>query len=132
MSEHDALHAELDSATREDRFSGTVLVAKNGTTIFSAARGWADREHRIANTLDTRFRIGSMTKMFTAVAVMQLVQTGKLALDEKLGAVLRDYPNRRIAETVSIHQLLTHTGGTGSIFGPQYDRHRLELREVED
>jgi D-alanyl-D-alanine carboxypeptidase len=135
MTEADALAAlrtELDSAAAADRFSGAVAIAKNGVPIFREARGLADRDAKIANTVDTRFRIGSMNKMFTAVAALQLVQAGKLALDQPIGKVLTDYPNQRIASTVTLHHLLTHTGGTGDIFGPEFDAHRLELKTLRD
>jgi D-alanyl-D-alanine carboxypeptidase len=127
-----ALRREIDKAVAADRFSGAVLVARNGVPIFAQAYGLADREKETANTLDTRFRIGSMNKMFTAVATLQLVQAGKLALTDPLAKVLPDYPNKTLASKVTIHHLLTHTGGTGDIFGPEFDARRLELRTLQD
>jgi CubicO group peptidase (beta-lactamase class C family) len=108
------------------------MVARNGKTIFSGAYGLADRVKKSPNTLSTRFRIGSMNKMFTATAVLQLVQAGKIKLEDPLGRYLPDYPNQEIATKVTIHQLLTHTGGTGDFFGPEFDAHRLELRTLQD
>jgi Beta-lactamase len=67
-----------------------------------------------------------------ATAIVQLAQAGKLELDEPLIAVLPDYPNKAWASKVTIHQLLTHTGGAGDIFGPDFDQHRLELRILND
>lgn len=135
LSEADAiaaLRAELDDLVAKDKFSGAVLVAKNGKAIFSQAYGMADRTKKLANTIDTRFRIGSMNKMFTATAILQLVQAKKLALEDTVGKILPDYPNKDLAAKVTIHHLLTHTGGTGDIFGPDYDKHRLELRTLQD
>ena len=100
--------------------------------LFSHAYGLADRRRRIPNTLRTRFRIGSMNKMFTAVAILQLVEAGKVKLTAPLGTYLPDYPNRDVATKVTIHQLLTHTGGTGDIFGPDFDAHRNQLRTLSD
>jgi CubicO group peptidase (beta-lactamase class C family) len=120
---------EEDSA---DRFSGAVLVAKEGEVLFSKAYGLADREQRIPNTVQTRFRIGSMNKMFTAVAILQLVEAGKVDLKAPLGTYLTDYPNKEVATDVTIHHLLTHTGGTGDIFGPEFEAHREELRTLDD
>jgi CubicO group peptidase (beta-lactamase class C family) len=100
--------------------------------IFSRAYGPADRKQRIPNTIRTRFRIGSMNKMFTAVAILQLVEAGKIKLTAPLGTYLHDYPNREVATKVTIHELLTHTGGTGDIFGPEFDAHRTELRTLAD
>jgi CubicO group peptidase (beta-lactamase class C family) len=73
-----------------------------------------------------------MNKMFTAVATLQLVEAGALALDDPIGKHLRDYPNRDIATKVTVRHLLTHTGGTGDIFGPAFEQNRLALREHGD
>lgn len=115
-----------------DRFSGAVLVAKDGNVLLSDAYGLADRERDIPNTVQTRFRVGSMNKMFTAVAILQLVEAGKVDLNAPVGTYLTDYPNREVAEQVTIHQLLTHTGGTGDIFGPEFYAHREALRTLDD
>ena len=120
---------EVEHAVAADRFSGAVLVEKDGRLVFSEADGLADREHKTPNVLKTRFRIGSMNKMFTA---MQLVQAGKLGLNDPIGKYLTDYPNKDVAAKVQIQHLLTHTGGTGDIFGPEFDAHRLELRTLDD
>lgn len=127
-----SLTQTLQNQAAAGAFSGAVLVAKNGVPVFRHAYGSADREHNVPNTLDTRFRIGSMNKMFTAVAIMQLVQAGKIDLDKPLGTYLPDYPNKSVASSVTIRQLLTHTGGTGDIFGPEFDKNRLQLRTVAD
>jgi D-alanyl-D-alanine carboxypeptidase len=135
MTEAEALkvfRAYLDQTAAADRFAGAVLVAKSGKPIFTAVYGMADRDKKIPNKLDTKFRIGSMNKMFTATAVLQLVQAGKINLDDPLGKYLPDYPNKDVASKVTIHHLLTHTGGTGDFFGPEFDKHRLELRTLQD
>jgi CubicO group peptidase (beta-lactamase class C family) len=72
-----ALETWLGEEAAADRFSGAVLVAKDGEVLFSGAYGLADREREIPNTLQTRFRIGSMNEMFTAVAILQLVEAGR-------------------------------------------------------
>ena len=131
-----ALRATLESDAAADRFSGTVLVGRiengAGVVLFSEAYGLADREKKVANTLETRFRIGSMNKMFTATSVMQLVQAEKITLTAPLETYVTDYPNRNVARSVTIEHLLTHTGGTGDIFGPDFDAHRLELHTMDD
>jgi D-alanyl-D-alanine carboxypeptidase len=73
-----------------------------------------------------------MNKMFTAVAVLQLVEADQVELTAPLGTYLTDYPNHEVAERVTIHHLLTHTGGTGDIFGLEFDAHREELRTLGD
>lgn len=117
------LRSRLEADSKADRFAGVALLARlePGTprVLLSDAYGLADREKAIANRVDTRFRIGSMNKMFTAMAILQLVQARKLALTDTVGRHIPDYPNAAIAQKVTIHQLLTHTGGTGDIFGPE-------------
>ncbi len=135
MTEADALKALSARANRlagEDELSGAVLVAKDDRVLFRHAYGLADRSRGIPNTIRTRFRIGSMNKMFTAVAILQLVEAGKVKLAAPLGTYLPDYPNRQVATKVTIDQLLTHTGGTGDIFGPSFDAHREQLRTLAD
>jgi CubicO group peptidase (beta-lactamase class C family) len=73
-----------------------------------------------------------MNKMFTAVATLQLVEAHKLKLDDPLGQHLPHYPNKEVAAKVTVRHLLSHTGGTGDIFGPEFDQHRLQLREHRD
>jgi len=127
-----ALKSRVDAEVAADRFAGVVLLAKNGNPLFTQAYGLADRDKKIANTKNTRFRIGSMNKMFTATAILQLVQDGKVKLEDPLDRYLPDYPNKHLASTVTIRQLLTHTGGTGDFFGPEFDAHRLEIRTLQD
>ncbi|MDR6626943.1 serine hydrolase domain-containing protein [Caulobacter segnis] len=113
-------------------YSGVVLVARRGRPIVAIAQGWADRERGIPNTLKTKFRVGSMNKMHTAVAVLQLAQAGKVDLNAPLITYLKDYPNAAWARKVTLHQLLTHTGGAGDIFGPAFDARRDQLRSLQD
>ena len=127
-----ALRAQLAADATADRFSGAVLVTRNGRTLFEGAYGFADRERRVPNTPLTQFRAGSMYKMVTAVATLQLVQAGTLRLDAPLGTYLPDYPTADVASKVTPHHLLTHTGGTGDIFGPLFTAHRTELRTTGD
>jgi D-alanyl-D-alanine carboxypeptidase len=126
------LRAQLESATAAGQFSGAVLVTRDGRTLFEGAYGLADRERNVPNTPLTQFRVGSMNKMMTAVATLQLVQAGTLRLDAPLGTYLPDYANVDVKTKVTIHHLLTHTGGTGDIFGPEFVAHRTELRNTAD
>jgi D-alanyl-D-alanine carboxypeptidase len=126
------LGSKLNEDAKKGLFAGAVLVAHQGKSVFSGAYGMANRATAEPNKLTTRFRMGSMNKMFTATAIMQLVQAGKIRLDDPLGKFLTDYPNKDVASKVTIHHLLTHTGGTGDIFGPEFDSHRLQLRTLDD
>jgi D-alanyl-D-alanine carboxypeptidase len=127
-----ALRGKLEKDSAADKFAGAVIVAKDGKIIFKGAYGMADREKKIPNTLETKFRIGSMNKMFTAASILQLVQAGKIALNDPLGKYVTDYPNKELASKVTIQHLLTHTGGTGDIFGPEFDTHRKDLKTLQD
>ena len=135
MSEGGALEALSARATDRaaaDAFSGALLVARDGKVLLQDAWGQADRDAGTPNTLETQFRLGSMNKMFTAVATLQLVEAGRLALDDPIGKYLPDYPNDEVASKVTVRHLLTHTGGTGDIFGPTFEKNRLDLREHSD
>jgi CubicO group peptidase (beta-lactamase class C family) len=135
LSEEQALaelRSKLDQFSASGQFIGAVMVARDGEPVFKFASGEADREQGIPNTIDTKFRNGSMNKMFTAVAVLQLVEAGRIDLNATIGEYLTDYPNADLASRVTIRQLLTHTGGTGDIFSPEYFERRLETREVAD
>jgi CubicO group peptidase (beta-lactamase class C family) len=101
----------LSHLARADLFSGAVLVARDEKVLFKSAYGPASRAWNVPNRTDTRFHLASVTKMFTAVAVARLVEEGKLAYTTKVGAVLPEYPNRRVADEVTVHQLLSHTSG---------------------
>jgi len=105
--------ALVAKAATEDSFSGAVLVAKDGKTIFQKAVGFANKETKLQNKTTTRFNLGSINKSFTSVAIAQLAQQGKLAYADTIVKLLPDYPNKAVAEKVTIHQLLTHTSGLG-------------------
>lgn len=112
---------KLEYEARAGRLNGAFLVARGETPLLRLASGLADEVATTGNRPDTRFCIGSMGKMFTAVAVMQLVEAGALRLDAALREYLPHYPNAAVADRVTIRHLLTHTGGTGDIFGPAFD-----------
>jgi D-alanyl-D-alanine carboxypeptidase len=128
----DALRRELDARASDDRFSGVLLVVRGGQVVVQEARGFADAERRVPVTLDTSFNLGSANKMFTAVAVAQLAESGKLRFTDTIARHLPDYPNHDAAARVTIHQLLTHTGGFGNFFGPGYEERRDGLLQVRD
>lgn len=91
-----------------NEFSGAVLVAKKGTILYNKAFGKADREWNIDNASSTKFRIGSLTKQFTAACIMKLEEEGKLSVTDPLSKYIADYPK---GDSVTIHMLLNHTSG---------------------
>ncbi|HEU4471566.1 MAG TPA: serine hydrolase [Flavisolibacter sp.] len=92
-------------------FSGVVMITKNGKALYKQAFGYANREWNILNTTTTTFRIASITKQFTAVAILQLIAAGKLALHDPLSRFYPDFPR---GDSVTIHMLLNHTSGIKS------------------
>ena len=103
----------LALAHKYRQFNGSVLVAENGKIIYKGAFGPANMEWNIPNTPDTRFRLGSITKQFTATVILQLVEQGKIKLDAKLSDYLPEY-RKDTGDKVTIHHLLTHTSGIPS------------------
>lgn len=99
---------------RAAQFSGAVLIARADTEEIAAAYGLADRRANIRNTVDTRFNLGSINKTFTAIAIAQLIQRGRLSVDDTLGKHLPDYPNREAAAMITIRQLLSHRSGVAT------------------
>lgn len=127
----DALMAKADEQAAKDAFSGVLLITEGDQVVLHRAWNRAGAPADAQVTPDTRFRIGSMNKMFTAVATLQLVQSGKLSLEGTVGEYLPGYPNAEVAQ-VTIRQLLTHSGGTGDFFGPEFDAQRLSLKTHDD
>ena len=95
------------------KFNGSILVAEKGKIIYEHGFGMANMEWSIPNQPDTKFRIGSVTKQFTATLILQLVDEGKIKLDGKITDYLPDY-RKDTGEKVTIHQLLNHTSGIPS------------------
>jgi len=113
-------------------FSGVVLAAKAGKVVTTSAYGLADVAAKTPNTMDTRFNIGSLNKLFTKVAIAQLAEAGKLSLDD---TVARRLPGVALtgADKISIRQLLEHRSGLGDIFGARYQAAPpSRLRELRD
>lgn len=103
----------LALAHKYRQFNGSALVAENGKVIYKGAFGSANMEWNIPNTADTKFRLGSITKQFTATVILQLVEQGKIKLDAKLTDYLPEY-RKDTGDKVTIHHLLTHTSGIPS------------------
>ena len=104
------LEAVAATYAKAGQLNGTVLVADHGKIIFSKGYGLANREWNQPNAAATKFRLGSLTKQFTAMLVMQLVEQGKLRLDGHITDYLPDYP-KATGDKITLHQLLTHTAG---------------------
>jgi D-alanyl-D-alanine carboxypeptidase len=110
--------AWLDART--GGFSGAVLVATGDAVTVARAYGLADQSAKRPNTPDTRFNIGSINKTFTAMAIAQLIQQGKLSLDDPLAKHLPEYPNQAAAAKITIRDLITHRAGVAQFMGGNF------------
>ncbi len=133
----DEIRQELQTLMQKladaDLFSGAVLLARDGVPIFQGAYGMANKDFNAPNQIDTKFNLGSMNKMFTAVAIAQLVERGKFSFDDPLSKFLPDFPDPASAEKIKIKHLLTHTAGLGGFFSkPWQDSSRALYRTVDD
>jgi D-alanyl-D-alanine carboxypeptidase len=114
------LHEYFSKLAQDEVFSGVALVARNGAPVFARAYGFADRDRKIPNTIQTRFNIGSINKVFTQIAINQLIAEGKLSRTDTLGKFYPDYP-QVISRTATVEQLLNHQAGLADFFGPQFN-----------
>ncbi|MBI4542659.1 MAG: beta-lactamase family protein, partial [Gemmatimonadetes bacterium] len=116
-------------ARRARRVLGRRRRRERRPAVFQRAHGWADREARRANDLETAFNLGSINKIFTATSIRQLAAQGKLHLDSTLARYWPDYPNADVARRVTIRQLLEHRSGIGgNVFDPPPGGTRADLR----
>ncbi|HEX6429952.1 MAG TPA: serine hydrolase [Niastella sp.] len=106
----DKLDKLISAYAEYGKFNGSVLVAEKGKVIYKKGFGLADMEWNIPNRPDTKHRLGSITKQFTAMLIMQLVEQGKLKLDVPISTYLPDYPKKN-GDIITIHHLLTHSSG---------------------
>lgn len=113
QSKAEKMDALMHQYVENRQFNGSVLVAENGKVVFKKGYGMANMEWSIANAPDTKFRLGSITKQFTAMLVMQLVEKGKIKVNDKITAYLPDYP-KATGDKITVHHLLTHTSGIPS------------------
>lgn len=127
------LSSSLDTLSRGGRFAGVAVLAKGDRVVFQRAYGMADRTTNRPNNLETGFNLGSINKVFTQIAIMQLAAAGKVDLDSTLGKYWPDYPNQEVARKVTIRQLLRHTSGIGgNIFDPPASGRRNDIRGLKD
>jgi len=128
----DAAVAFIEDLASRGELSGSALIARGDEPVWQLASGMADRDRDLPNLTDTRFNLGSMNKMFTAVAILQLMERGRLAVDDTISARLPDYPNPEVARAVTIHQLLTHTSGLGDAFTTRFEQDPHAFRSNAD
>ncbi|WP_092544845.1 serine hydrolase domain-containing protein [Zunongwangia mangrovi] len=126
------IHSFLSDLTSED-FSGAILVAKNDSIIEHRAYGLASKELNVKNKIDMKFNIASITKSFTAVAILQLYEQRKIDLNTPIGKYLKDYPNEKVRNSVTIDQLLTHTAGLPNFYVTNFlEKCKFKYKQVKD
>lgn len=115
MKFQEKLNEFMMEKEKSNEFSGVVLIRHNGSDVFTGCYGYANRSFKVKNEINTRFRTASITKMFTAVSILQLIDEGKICLDTSAVEYL-DLKNTKIPAEVTIHDLLTHTSGIADYF----------------
>jgi len=126
------LNSLMIDCSEIDLFSGTILVAKDGKTVFEKSYGYADIEKNILNTNLTKYNIGSIGKTFTAIMILQLIQENKISLEDKLSRHMNFFPTE-ISSTVSIKHLLTHSSGLGDfLMTPEYEKNKENYKQLND
>jgi D-alanyl-D-alanine carboxypeptidase len=116
-----ALDKYLGTLAGNDVFSGNVLVAKDGKTVYQRSYGFADRANKAPNNSATRFNLGSINKTFTQAAIQQLIARGKVSLSDTVGKLLPDYP-QETTRAATVDQLLHHAAGVADFFGEEFTR----------
>ncbi len=107
----------LKLIVKDEEFSGTVLLAKNGKSIFQKAYGFSNKSDQIENDINTKFNIASVGKIFTGVAIAQLAEKNKLSFDDTIDKYISsDWLNPEVSKKIKIKHLLTHTSGLGDYF----------------
>jgi CubicO group peptidase (beta-lactamase class C family) len=126
------VHATLDKLVRANDFSGCVTVVDGSETVIDECRGLAERRFGVPIDHQTKFHVGSMGKMFTAVAIAQLVEAGKLSWDDTLAQTVPEYPDHEAAKKITVWQLLHHTSGLGDFLVPEFFRQREKFVNTAD
>lgn len=124
----------MERLIKRDVFSGAVLVARGDEVLLVSAGGEASKRFHVPNRIDTKFNLGSMNKMFTATAIVQLAEKGMISFDDPVSTYVDEsWLPGKITSKITIHHLLTHTSGLGSYFNETFSNgSRALYRNVED
>ncbi|MGE0830931.1 MAG: serine hydrolase domain-containing protein, partial [Hyphomonadaceae bacterium] len=121
----------VESLRETQPFYGVIAVSQGGRVVYERAFGLANAEANLRNTLATRFNTASGSKMFTAVATMQLVERGVIGLDDPLTHHVPEARGLPQADTITVRHLLTHTSGIGEFWDEEYERAWASITEPE-
>jgi CubicO group peptidase (beta-lactamase class C family) len=125
------IQAQIEAMAEEDKFSGAVLIAKDDKVVLEQAYGLAEKRFKTPNTIDTIFNVGSLNKLITKVAILQLVQKGLLELDDLVGKHIPDFKDE-ITSKVRIRHLISFTSGMGDYFNEKFQQSIGYLRKLDD
>lgn len=128
------LDAFISDLVEKDTFSGTVLLAKDGKILYSAAHGQASKSFNVPNNVQTKFNLASLNKMFTATAIMQLMEAGRLSLTDSLDSFTDEsWLPKQVSSKIQIQHLLTHSSGLGSYFTDEFfNGSKIRFIDLED
>jgi CubicO group peptidase (beta-lactamase class C family) len=122
----------LNELAKQNKFSGSALIAKDGKILLHETTGYANKKFKVLNKHDTKFNLASIGKSFTSVAVLQLIEAGKLNIDDPIGKYLVYFP-KEVGEKVTIRHLLNMSSGWSDYWDNEYYlAHRNQLRKVSD
>ncbi len=121
----------IDKLIEDNDLSGSVLISQGGKPLLERAFGFADAKRTQKITLETRFNLGSGNKMFTAIAIAQLVEQGKLKYSDPLIQFLPDFPDPAFARKVTIHHLLSHTSGINEYWTSEFKQQRVQMKDLK-
>ena len=125
------LNNYIDKLIADNDLSGSILIAQGDKPIYERSFGFADAKRASKVTPETRFGMASGSKMFTALAVAQLAEKGKLKYSDPLGKFFPDFPNDAFAKKATIHHLLSHTSGVKEYWTEEFDRNRHGIRDTK-
>lgn len=126
------LEEYIAGKTLAGEFSGVVMIAKDEKVLFEKSYGYADKNFDVPNKLDTKFNLGSLNKMFTIVAAAQLMQQGKLGIDDNIGKYLDGF-TKDAAEKVTVRHLIQMKSGWGDYWDNEYyTQNYTRMRKVSD
>ncbi len=123
------LNNYIDKLIADNDLSGSILIAQSDKPIYERSFGFADAKRAVKVTPETRFGMASGSKMFTALAIAQLAEKGKLKYSDPLSKFFPDFPNAAFAKKATVHHLLSHTSGVNEYWTPEYEKNWQNIRD---
>lgn len=125
------LNEYIDKLIASNDLSGSLLIAQGDRVIYERAFGFADMKRATKITPETRFNMASGSKMFTAIAIAQLVEKGKLSYSDPISKYFPDFPDAAFARKATVHHLLSHTSGVNEYWTDEYTKNWKQITDVK-